>query len=581
MTKRSTHNLKLLGFTLSLLMSIILGVWGFHQYNDKIGILDLLYLSLQLFSLTSGAVDGPIPMELEIARWLAPLTIAGGAVGTAVSLLGSNLDRWKARRLHGHHIICGLGGKGAILAADLLAQGEDVVALDPSPDAECLKHFRKLGGLHLAVKASHPNDLNAAGIEGAATFTAFTPSDADNLAMALAMEMTEAKACRISSIKIFTHIGSVAYRDLLDRNSLLGATPHGPAMVRSFNVHANLARLLFETFPLETASHEDGATNTTRQIHLILGSIGPETTALIVHAARTGHYLGSRKVHIHVIAPDAIHEVNTLKAAYPNIDLCCASLLGSNTKNAHDFAYSVKDIIVTHPDDCFTVFPCIDESAANLETILRVHEAVPAPHTFHMPIPGAIYALISPVIMQKPLLVSRLTPFPSLVQSCGREAVFNEKLDQTAEAIYQNWYNETSKKIALAIARGDVAGAQELESKATYKPWSRYTEEQKDSNRSQADHFNLKIRAAGLDPTTVSKATWLDWCNTNADTLESLARVEHDRWCAHLWLAGWKVGPREDSLKIHNDLIPYEKLSDDTKNYDRDVCLKLADYLPE
>lgn len=581
MTKRSTHSLKLLGFTLSLLVSIVLGFWGFHLHSTEHTILDLLYLSLQLFSLTSGAVDGPVPIPLEIARWLAPLTLAGGAITAALSLFGSNIDRWKAHHLRGHHIICGLGGKGSTLAADLLAQGEKVVALDPSPDAECLKHFRKLGGLHLAVKASHPNDLKAAGIKGAATFTAFTPSDADNLAMALAMEMTEAKACRISSIKIFAHIGSVAYRDLLDRNSLLGATPHGPAMVRSFNVHANLARLLFETFPLETASHEDGATHTTRQIHLILGSLGPEATALIVHAARTGHYLGSRKVHIHVIAPDAIHEVATLKAAYPNIDLCCASLRGSNTKNAHDFAYSVREIIVAHPDDCFTVFPCIDESAANLETILRVHEAVPATHSFRMPIPRAIHELISPVIMQKPLLVSRLTPFPSLVQSCGREAVFSEKLDQTAEAIYQNWYNETSKKIALAIARGDVAGAQKLESKPTYKPWSRYTEEQKDSNRSQADHFHLKIRAAGLDPATVSKGVWLDWCNTNADTLESLARVEHDRWCAHLWLAGWMAGPREDSRKIHNDLIPYDGLSDGTKEFDRDVYLKLADYLPK
>ncbi len=579
--KPINRRIQILAFTLSVVVTLILGVWGFHLHSDKTGPLDLLYQSLQLFSLNSGAVDGLVPIPLEIARWLAPLTLAGGAITASLSLFGANLDRWKARRLHGHHIICGLGGKGSILAADLLEQGEKVVALDPAPDAECLKHFRKLGGLHLAVKASRPSELNAAGIEGAATFTAFTPSDADNLAMALAMEMTKANAHRISSLKIFTHIGSVAYRDLLDRNALLGATPHGPAMVRSFNVHANLARLLFQTFPLETASHEDGATNTERQIHLILGSLGPESTALIIHSARTGHYLGSRKVHIHVIAPDAINEVATLKAAYPNIDLCCASLSGSNTKNAHDFAYNVKEIIVAHPDDCFTVFPCIDESAATLETILRVHEAVPSPHTFRMPIPGAIHELISPVSMQKPLLVSRHTPFPSLVQSCGREAVFSEKLDQTAEAIYQNWYNETSKKIATAIARGDVAGAQKLESKATYKPWSRYTEEQKDSNRSQADHFHLKIRAAGLDPTTVSKATWLDWCNTNADTLERLARLEHDRWCAHLWLAGWMAGPREDSLKIHNDLIPYDELSDETKKYDRDACLELGGYLPE
>jgi voltage-gated potassium channel Kch len=573
MTKQSTHRLKLLGFTLSLLVTIILGFWGFHLHSTEHSILDLLYLSLQLFSLNSGAVDGLVPIPLEIARWLAPLTLAGGAITASLSLFGANLDRWKARRLHGHHIICGLGGKGSTLAADLLAQGEKVVALDPSPDAECLKHFRKLGGLHLAVKASNPNELNAAGIEGAATFTAFTPSDADNLAMALAMEITEANAHRISSLKIFTHIGSVAYRDLLDRNALLGATPHGPAMVRSFNVHANLSRLLFQTFPLETAGHIDGATNTERQIHLILGSLVPEATAFVVHSARTGHYLGGRKVHFHVIAPNASYDVRALKAAYPGFELCCASLKHYDTDNAHDFGRLVAEIVDSHPDDCFTVFPCFDGGADNLNAILRVHEAVPASKDFRMPIPEPIQQLLTPVVAQKPLLASRLATFPNLTEYCGREAVFGDKLDQCAEAIHQKWYEKNRKDIQAAEAKDDHAAATQLKNKLTYKPWNRLTEEQKDSNRSQADHFHLKIRAAGLDPATVSKATWLDWCNTNADTLESLARVEHDRWCAHLWLAGWMAGPREDSRKIHNNLIPYDGLSDGTKEFDRDVYL--------
>jgi len=579
--KPTTRSLQILAFTLSVVVTIVLGFWGFHLHSDKAGKLDLLYLSLQLFSLNSGAVDGPVPIPLEIARWLAPLTLAGGAITAALSLFGSNIDRWKAHHLRGHHIICGLGGKGSTLAADLLARGAKVVALDPSPDAECLKNFRKLGGIHLPVKASHPSELNAAGIDGATTFTAFTPNDADNLAMALAMEISEAQVRPSSKLRIFTHIGSVAYRDLLDRNSLLGATPHGPAMVRSFNVHANLSRLLFQTFPLETAGHKDGATNTERQIHLILGSLVPEATAFVVHSARTGHYLGGRKVHFHVIAPNASYEVRALKAAYPGFELCCASLKHYDTDNAHDFGRLVAEIIDSHPDDCFTVFPCFDGGADNLNAILRVHEAVPASKDFRMPIPEPIQQLLTPVVAQKPLLALRLATFPNLAEYCGREAVFGDKLDQCAEAIHQKWYEKNRKDIQAAEAKDNHAAATQLKNKPTYKPWLALTEEQKDANRSQSDHFYLKIRAAGLDPATVSKATWLDWCNTNADTLESLARVEHDRWCAHLWLAGGMAGPREDSRKIHNDLIPYDGLSDGTKEFDRDVYLKLADYLPK
>jgi voltage-gated potassium channel Kch len=580
MMKPTTRSFQILAFTLSVVATFTLGYWGFHLHSDKAGKLDLLYLSLQLFSLNSGAVNGPVPIPLEIARWLAPLTLAGGAITAALSLFGSNIDRWKARRLHGHHIICGLGGKGSTLAADLLARGEKVVALDSSPDSEGLKNFRKLGGIHLPVNASHPNELNVAGIDGASTFTAFTPNDADNLAMALAMEISEAQIRPSSKLRIFAHIGSVAYRDLLDRNSLLGATPHGPAMVRSFNVHANLSRLLFQTFPLETAGHKDGATNTERQIHLILGSLVPEATAFVVHSARTGHYLGGRKVHFHVIAPNASYEARALKAAYSGFELCCASLQHYDTDNAHDFGRLVAEIIGSRPDDCFTVFPCFDGGAANLNIILRVHEAVPASQDFRMPIPRPILEILTPVAAQKPLLASRLATFPNLTEYCGREAVFGDKLDQCAEAIHQKWYEKNREDIQAAEAKGDHAAATQLKNKPTYKSWPVLSEDQKDANRSQADHFHLKIRAAGLEPTTISKATWLAWRDANADTLELLARVEHERWAAHLWLAGWTMGPRDDNRKIHNDLIPYDDLSEGTKNYDRDVCRKLADYLP-
>jgi len=578
--KRSAQRLKVLGFFLPLGATIILGVWGFHLHSEKLGVLDLLYCSLQLFNLNSGAIDGPVPMPLEIARWLAPVTLVGGAIGVARSFFGSKLDHWIARGLHGHHIICGLGWRGYTLAMDLLAGGERVVVLDPSPDGGSLESFKKRGGIHFPIDESHPAALNSAGIEGAATFTALTPNDSLNLATVLTMELKEATVRRRSSLKIFAHIGSVAYRDSLDRSSLLGAMPHGLASVRSFNVHANLARLLFENFPLETAGHEDGAVNIDRQIHLILGDLGEEASALAVHSARIGHYLGCRKVHLHVIASGAINAVNALKVAYPNFDLCCASIQGSNTETAPEFGHFVAAIIRSRPNDCFTVFPSFAVSASNLETTLRVHEAVPACYSFRMPIPRGMQELLAPVIAQNPLLASRIIPFPSLAQYCGKEAVFGEKLDEVAKAIHHNWYSQTSGLIASAKAQRNFDKVRELEAKPTYKPWNTSTEEQKDANRSQADHFHIKFRAAGLNPSTITKSIWLDWCKANEEALEHLARVEHERWAAHLWLAGWVKGPRKDDKKTHDNLVPYDELDNDTKDYDRATLQGLSHYLP-
>jgi hypothetical protein len=119
-----------------------------------------------------------------------------------------------------------------------------------------------------------------------------------------------------------------------------------------------------------------------------------------------------------------------------------------------------------------------------------------------------------------------------------------------------------------------------LQSKPTFKSWENLSEEQKDSNRSQTDHFSIKIRAAGLDPASVDTSRWLTWCDDNPEMLDSLGRVEHERWAAHLWLAGWNYGTiRDDSRKLHDNFVPYDDLDEETKDYDRDACRNLADYL--
>ena len=44
--------------------------------------------------------------------------------------------------------------------------------------------------------------------------------------------------------------------------------------------------------------------------------------------------------------------------------------------------------------------------------------------------------------------------------------------------------------------------------------------------------------------------------------VETLARMEHDRWLAERRLAGWTQGEsRDDARRIHPDLAPYDQLS--------------------
>ena len=602
-SSKVTSRNSLILFLVCSMLATVIGTVGFLEAYPDNTFLDAIYRSIQLFTLNFGGGDGPTPWTIEIARWLAPLTLAGGALGATRLFFGERWKRWRAGRMSGHFVICGLGEKGLTLACDLLQGGKKVVALDPGPDAEDADQFCNAGGLLLRIKATSREDLIAANVVRAVSLIAVTNKDADNLALALAAaQLAEEAERKGSDLDICTHIGSVAYRDLLDRNAILEASSQLGSSIRTFNFHANLARMLLRDNPLETAGHADGATNHERKIHLVLSDLSDTATALLIYVARTGHYSAGRKVHVHIITHDARKRLKSLTLRYRALGDCVASLDAidvDEAEDATDFADKTANLIQNSAQDCFTVFPAFSDDSGRIDDILHLHECVP-PHIgkgFRMPIPTGLKRLLDPVLTRNKDLAARLTAFPSPRDCSGSSAVFNAQLDGIAKSIHLAWLSENAKQICQdeedAKAQQDPAKsatckerADKLRAKATNKPWESRTEvglseAQKDSNRSQADHFRVKIRAAGLDPETATpdfQTVWRDWCTANPQRLELLAETEHERWMACYRLAGWKQGERNDIKKIHPDLVPYSQVDDKTKEFDRDTVKKLADY---
>lgn len=53
------------------------------------------------------------------------------------------------------------------------------------------------------------------------------------------------------------------------------------------------------------------------------------------------------------------------------------------------------------------------------------------------------------------------------------------------------------------------------------------------------------------------------------DTVEAIARINHDQWAAERISQGWRYGTmRDDNRKLHPGLIPYEHLSEEEKRID-------------
>ena len=56
---------------------------------------------------------------------------------------------------------------------------------------------------------------------------------------------------------------------------------------------------------------------------------------------------------------------------------------------------------------------------------------------------------------------------------------------------------------------------------------------------------------------------------------ELLAKNTHDIWAAQRLTEGWKYGTtRNDTLKTHPCLVPYEDLPESEKEYDRNTAME-------
>ena len=62
--------------------------------------------------------------------------------------------------------------------------------------------------------------------------------------------------------------------------------------------------------------------------------------------------------------------------------------------------------------------------------------------------------------------------------------------------------------------------------------------------------------------------------------LETMAKNVHEVWAQTRIEQGWKYGPeRDDVKKLHPMLVPYERLPEEEKIYDRNTCIETLRFI--
>lgn len=96
-------------------------------------------------------------------------------------------------------------------------------------------------------------------------------------------------------------------------------------------------------------------------------------------------------------------------------------------------------------------------------------------------------------------------------------------------------------------------------------------EDIKSSNLDNAYQIPTKLLSVGYRISPAEKGFEPVALHLSAEEIETMARVEHIRWCWNKILNGWIYGKvKDDRKKTHPSIIPYEDLSESEKEKDRE-----------
>ncbi len=257
---------------IAFLLTFVAGWIGFWLYYGareiERSLWDITYVSLQLFTLESGAVDPLVPWPLEFARFAAPLVTLGAVLKFCFDVLRERFDWFRRWRYRDHVIICGLGRKTFRLAENLRANRKKVVVVEHDAQNDLIPTCRDMGTVVLVGDAREDALLRKAGIDRARFLIAMCGDDQTNVETAVHGHRLVKNEGRSNGtpLRCFAEVFDLRLCRLLREHEDLNRaeTQFELALSNSFE---HTARALWDKYPLDgTGISADSDT----QVHLIV-----------------------------------------------------------------------------------------------------------------------------------------------------------------------------------------------------------------------------------------------------------------------------------------------------------------------
>ncbi|OLS22369.1 MAG: hypothetical protein HeimC3_31110 [Candidatus Heimdallarchaeota archaeon LC_3] len=551
-----------------LLSTFILGFIGFNDYLANKSISNIIYNILRLFILEGDFTD-PIPIHLEIARFLGPLLLAYAGIIAGLTFFHEAIQNFQLKFIKNHVIICGLGEKGEFLALDFLKSNFKVVIIEKDRENSNIIQFKKKNTIIIIADASEKAVLQKIRIDYAKYVIAVCGDDGVNIEIAvhgynIINNIIEEKIGKTpidleKKVKCYVHLVNPNLKKILKKH-IIFTNPHDIFDLVFFNSYENAARILFRNFPVDQLTVINPSFES---VHIVVIGLGQMGRNIVLQAAKICHYASKMRASITVVDKIANQKVESFIHEYPSIEKILnfyyeqVDVISPDLQNAK-FWESKSEISL------FIV--CLDDDVLSLSTGLSLLNRMGdkrKPVLVRMKENSGLATLLNePDFLEE----NPLYPFGMTKEIISRDIIINESLDSLARIINNLW-------IIDHIGGGEST---ELEPPPT---WSSLNEEYKESNRQQADHIDVKLRSIDCQVNFVSGRPVILFEYSNEE-IEELAHLEHKRWMADKLLNGWSYAEeRNKDRKTNPNLVLWEKLSEEVKNQNRGIIRNIPKLL--
>ena len=466
--------------SITVIISWLLGFIGFIQYFNihelQVSIADTMYITLQLFTLESGFVDPPVPLILDIARFMAPLSLAMAAIMIFLRVARNQFKGYRLNRIKDHIVLFGTDLTGNYLIRNIISNGKEVVVIGNKTDLSD-KDIQDENIFFVEGKADDIELHKKARIEFAKKAFYASHDNNTNISAALLSAQLIENCSSNTQVKGYTHISSLNTIEKLQnldyfQNSVIDSNKASRLDIQFFNIYERAARIIMKDFSPDMFYDFHKSDSDAAQIFIAgLSHLGK---SLIIQVARMCHFGNLKKVKLIVWDKD-VNTFNEFLSDYTELGkILDITFISTITANHEGLLIGEKYELPK------MIYLCSDDNTISLNNLSSLE-------TYYLT--GNCKVVICH--QQESDFLNNykgenIFHFNLKEETLTLDAITKSDIDKLAREIHNHYLAKEKENGTLDPAM------------ASHQEWEVLNEPDRNQNRNQADHIWIKLRA--MDP---------------------------------------------------------------------------------